>query len=241
MTKRRTLVCQAGTILSLSFLLFSAVSCNDDTPTSNSSSSTTTSAPPSPASAFLRAAQLAFDARTVDLVINGQDAVSGISYPGVSRYVELVPGDYRVQLFPVGSRRAALKETTVTLGPNEAATVALVGLSSFDVVVLEDDRVTGSANARVAMMNAVPDYPAALDGAVVNGPRLFHSVGYLENSDAAELVPGVYDFQAFRAGTQESITVSTRNQLAAGQNYTVFAAGSMARGDITLVIGSDIR
>ncbi len=221
-------------------LILLAASCND-TPTSDESSTTTTTAPPSTAgTGLLRAAQLAFDAHSVDVVINGQAEMTvTVAYPGVSDYVELVPGEYRVQFFPAGSRRSALMETTLSLAPDEEATVALVGLSSFDIAVLEDNRASASSGAAVTMVNAIPDFPAALDAAIVNGPRLFQNVSYLETSEVAELVPGIYDIEARRAGTDESVATTAGNDFEAGRSYTVFAAGSLTRRDMTLVVASD--
>ena len=243
MTRRRSVVGYAYSTLSAFVLFFLLASCDDETPTSGNPSTTTTTAT-STASAFLRAAQLAFDARTVDVVVNGaggEETVAGLSYAGVSGYLELSPGDYRVQFFPVGSRRAAVAETLVTLSDNEAVTIALVGLSSFEVTVLEDNRIDSSSGAGVAMVNAIPDFPAPLDALVLNGPTLFEDVGYLETSDATELIPGLYNMQLRRAGTDETVATSTGHDFAAGANYTIFAVGSLTRDDIRIVIASDMH
>ncbi len=227
------------TIFALAVLL---TSCDDDTPTGSNSTTTTTTAPPSSASAFLRAASLAFDARTVDVVISGasgNSTITGVPYPRVSEYVELSPGDFRVQFFPVGSRRAALAEASVALSGSEAVTVALVGLSAFEVAVLEDDRIDSSSSAGVAMTNSIPDFPAALDLVILNGPTLFQDVAYLDTSDATGVVPGRYDFQIRRAGTDEPVATSTGHNLAAGVTYTIFAVGSLTRGDMGIVVASD--
>jgi hypothetical protein len=243
MTRRRSVVGYAYSTLSAFVLFFLLASCDDETPTSGNPSTTTTTAT-STASAFLRAAQLAFDARTVDVVVNGaggEETVAGLSYAGVSGYLELSPGDYRVQVFPVGSRRAAVAETLVTLSDNEAVTIALVGLSSFEVTVLEDNRIDSSSGAGVAMVNAIPDFPAPLDALVLNGPTLFEDVGYLETSDATELIPGLYNMQLRRAGTDETVATSMGHDFAGGANYTIFAVGSLTRGDIRIVIASDMH
>ena len=242
MTRRRGVVGYAYCTLSAFVLFFLLTSCDDETPTSGNPSTTTTTAT-STATAFLRAAPLAFDARTVDVVVNGtggDETITGLSYAGVSDYLDLGAGDYRVQFFPVGSRRAVLAETSVTLSSDEAVTVALVGLSSVDVTVFEDDRVDSSGNAGVAMTNAIPDFPAALDAAVVNGPTLLENISYLETSDAREVVPGRYDIQIRRAGTDEPVATSTGHDFTAGATYTIFAVGSLTRGDIHIVIASDM-
>jgi len=240
MTRRRGVVGYAYSTLSALALFFLLASCDDETPTSGNPSTTTTTAT---ASAFLRAATLAFDARSVDVVVNGtggDETITGLSYAGVSDYLELGPGDYRVQFFPVGSRRAALAETSVTLSSDEAVTVALVGLSSIEVTVFEDDRIDSSGSAGVTMTNTIPDFPTPLDAVVVNGPSLIQNVGYLETSDAVTVVPGRYDIQIRRAGTDEPVATSTGHDFAAGATYTIFAVGSLTRGDMHIVIASDM-
>ena len=230
-------------ISSLPFVLaFFLASCDDDSPTGSNSTTTTTTAPASSANTFLRAAPMAFDARTVDVVVNGasgNQTIGAISYGQVSQYLELGAAEYRVQFFPVGNRTAPLAETTVTLSADQAVTVALVGLSSFDIEVLEDDRIESSASAGVAMTNTIPDFPAPLDAVILNGPTLFENVGYLETTDATEVIPGAYTIQLRRAGTNEPVATSTGHDLAAGTNYTIFAVGSLARGDMRVVVASD--
>jgi hypothetical protein len=243
MMKREGFVRRADSTLPLFALAFLLTSCDDETPTSGNPSTTTTTAATSTASAFLRAAPFAFDAQTVDVVVSGanrNETLAGISYPEVSDYLELGPGDYRVQFFPAGSRRAAVAETTVTLSADEAVTVALVGLSAFEVTVLEDHRSDSSSGAGVTMTNVIPDFPAPLDAVVVNGPTLFQDVAYLESTDAMELIAGRYDVQIRRGGTDEPLATSTGNEFASGASYTIFAVGSLTRGDMAIVVASDM-
>jgi hypothetical protein len=201
MTGRRGVVGQTCPLLQALALGLMLASCNDDTTTDNTPTTTTT-APPSSAIAFLRSAPLAFDAHTVDVVVsgaNGSGTFSAISYPEVSDYLDLPPGEYRVQFFPAGSRNTAVAETSVTLSDGQSVTVALVGLSAFEVTVFEDDRNGDSSRAGLAMVNTIPDFPAPLDAVILNGPTLFQNVGYLETTGATGLVPGRYDFELRRA------------------------------------------
>jgi hypothetical protein len=241
MTKRRRYLGRAlsAWVLGLLFL----TSCDDEPPTGGTNPPATTTVPPSSSVSFLRAAPLAFDARTVDVVItgsNGDSTIRSISYANVSDYLELSSGDYRVQVFPAGTRRTTIAETSVSLSSDESVTVALVGLSGVNLEVFEDDRVDGSARAGVTMVNSVPDYPAPFDLMIRNGPRLFEGVSYLEATDATEVVPGRYDIELRRSGTNEVILNSTGHMLSAGATYTVFAAGSLRRGDLQIVVASDV-
>jgi hypothetical protein len=224
-------------VLSALALAFFLVSCDDDTPT-DGSSTTTTTPPATGGTAFLRAAPLTFDARNVDVVI-GDQTFSALSYPEVSDYIELDAGEYRVQFFPAGSRTNPIGEASVTLSDDDSATVALVGLTAPQVEVFEDDRDTNGSQAGVTLVNTVPDFPAPFDLRVVNGDTLFSGVSYLGMSEVSDLNAGSYDIELLRGGTDEVVATSMNNNFAAGNSYTLYAAGSLRHGDIQLVVASD--
>ena len=217
----------------------SLYACDDDPPpTGNEPPPATTTAPPSTAGGSLRAAQLSEDARSVDFVVNGQVLAAGIDYGGVGPYAPLNPGDYRIQFFPEGDRDAAILETRLTLGADQAVTVALVGDSSATVNVTHE-RSTRSDRARLSMVNTVPDYPAPFDLVIQNGPGLFQGIGYLQTSGPTELIPGVYGLELRRGGTTEEVADISGQAMSSGANYTVFAFGSLARDDIELLVTRD--
>ena len=233
--RRRAISCR---ILPLFFVLMVA-GCDNDPPTGNEPPpGTTTTAPPSSAKASLRGAQLTEDARSVDFVVNGADLATGIRYGEVGPYAQLDPGEYRVQFFPEGDRGAALIETRITLGSNQAVTVAIVGVS-FSTLAIYHEQSTRSDRARLTMVNTVPDFPAPFDLAIQNGPGLLGGVGYLQTSGTAELIPGVYGFELRRGGTAEEVTSISGQGLSGGANYTLYAIGTLTRDDIELVVTRD--
>lgn len=221
------------------FLALWIAGCNDDPPPTGSEPTPgTTTAPLATAKAHLRGAQLSEDARSVDLVVNGAVLATGIDYGGVGPYAELGPGEYRVQFFPEGDRRAALIETRVTLGANQAVTVAIVAESSSTLTV-QHERSTRPDRARLTMVNTVPDFPAPFDLAIQNGPGILGGVGYLQTSGTAELIPGVYGFELRRGGTAEEIASISGQAMSAGASYTIYAFGTLTREDIELLVTRD--
>jgi hypothetical protein len=223
----------------LPFLLtVAAVGCNDDPPPTGGSSTTTTTAAASSARARLRGAQLSEDARTVDFAVNGTVVGSGMTYGEVSAYTEVDPGEYRVQFLPSGTASPSLVETTVTLSAGQLATVGVIGPDLSTITTL-DSGATHPNRARLKMVNVVPDYPAAFDLSIQNGPRLFAGIRYRETSDTAELIPGVYGFELFRGGTSEAIADTDGQGMSSGANYTVYAIGSLARNNIELLVTRD--
>jgi hypothetical protein len=223
----------------LVFLALLAAGCNDDPPpTGNEPPPGTTTAPPTAAKGHIRAAQLSEDARSVDFVVNGAVLATGIDYGSVGPYSQLDPGEYRVQFFPEGDRSIALIETRLTLGSNQAVTVAIVGDSSATITV-NAELSTRSDRARLKMVNAVPDFPAPFDLSIQNGPGLFGGIGYLQTSGTAELIPGVYGFELRRGGTAEEVASISGQAMSGGANYTIYAFGSLSRDDIELMVTRD--
>jgi hypothetical protein len=220
------------------FLFLLLGGCNDDPPPTGGDSTTTTTAPAAAAKAYLRGAQLAEDARSVDFVVNGQALASGIDYGGFGPYAQIDPGEYRVQFFPEGNRGAALIETRVTLASNQAVTIAVVGMQLSTLAIFEE-RSTRSDRARLKLVNTVPDFPAPFDLAIQSGPGLFGGIRYLQASGLAELIPGVYGFELRRAGTMEELATISGQGLSAGANYSVYAIGTLLRDDIELVFTRD--
>lgn len=215
--------------------------CHDNTPTtpsgpSGGTSTTTTTTVGS--KAVLRAAQLTEDARTVDVAVNGRIVAEGISYPGVSSYFEVDPGDARVQFFPAGDRRSSLAETTLNVGANQAMTVAVVG-ADLSVVVFPNDLVAPPDRSWIRLVNAVDDYPARLTLAVRAGQVVVNDVGYLQASSYGALIPGLYDFALHRAGTQEEVAWTSEVPLASVASYTAFAVGTLRRDDVEIFVARD--
>jgi hypothetical protein len=214
------------------------VGCNDDPSPTGGGTTTTTTAPSSTGRGFIRGAQLSEDARSVDFVVNGTVLARGIDYRGVGPYAPLDPGQYRVQFFPEGDRTQALVETQLTLGSDEALTVAIIGESS-EILIVEDERSTRSDRARVKMVNTVPDFPAPFDLAIQNGPELLEGIRYRQTSGSEDLIPGVYGFELRRGGTAEEVAVITGQGMSSGVNYTVYAIGTLGRDNIELLVTRD--
>ncbi len=213
--------------------------CHDNTPTTPSGGgSTTTSTAPVSTMALMRAAQLTEDARTVDVAVNGRVVAEGISYPGVSSYFQVEPGETRVQFFPAGNRRSSIAETTLTVGANQAMTIAVVG-TDLSVVVFPNDLVSPPDRSWIRLVNAVDDYPAKLSLAVRNGQVVVTDVGYLQASGYSALVPGLYDFALRRNGINEEVASTTEVSLASVASYTAFAVGTLRRDDIEIFIARD--
>jgi hypothetical protein len=226
----------AGFRALLLVLAIGVAGCDDDPPSSPDEP------PPPPsttATAALRAAQMTEDAPPVDVALNGVVRIRGLRYPGVSPYVQLTPGDYRIQFLPEGAGSPSLAETTLTLGSNGVYTAVISGIDPLQAVAFADQRPTNPDRTGVRLFNAVSDYPSSFDLAVVNGDVLQRNVSYLQITGVALVIPGFYDFELRRSPYSEVVATSTGNGLDRGANFTVFATGTLRRDDVQLVIARD--
>jgi hypothetical protein len=178
------------------------------------------------------------DARTVDIVVDGVKVASGIPYPGVGNYVELDAGEHRVQVFQAGKTGVATVETVVLLAGGQSLTVAVVGNDPVELVSIPDGDDTEPGRGRLRLVNTVPDFPASFDLGVVNGPQIVTGVGYLQASGYMSMVAGTYVLELKRGGTSEQVATGTAD-IASSTNNTVFAVGTLARGDIGIVAARD--
>ena len=225
----------------LSVLMIGVSSCSDEqeTPTSPS----VPSVPESPSAAVqssLRVAVLTDEARAVDVAVNGEIVFRGLTYPQVSEYTSLGVGDYRIQFLPSGRTSPSLAETFLTLGET-SLTVTLTGISTLEIHTIEDTGGASPDRARVRLLNAVADFPAPVDLAVVNGPMLAENVEYLIASGYTEVIGGIYDLEMRRAGTKESTAIAHGWSFVPGANYTVFGVGSLREEDLQMLVAVDSR
>jgi hypothetical protein len=236
-TRHNQVIMRSCLGLLLSAALLSALACNDDDSPPSSMTPTTTSAPPA-SRALIRAAQLSEDARTVDIAVNGEVIHRGLTYPGVTHYAELPPGDYRVQFLETG-QRSAVAETTVSVSAGGAVTVAVVGLSTINAIAIQDDRTQTPNRARVRLFNAVSDYPDAFDLKVVNGDYVQRAVRYLQNTGYDTLIPGIYDLEIRRSPDPEVVAIEDGQGLYGNMVFTVFVVGTLRRDDIEIFLALD--
>ena len=203
-----------------------------------SGSTLTPPPPPSPATlGRLRAALLSSDVQSVDVAVNGVVLFGGLTYPTVSTYAQLEPGEYRVQFLRAGEGSPALAETVLTLGSGQAYTVVATDHQAFSI---RDDLATSSGRANLRLFNAVSDFPTPFDGAVINGAVLFRGVEYGQSSAYKDLIPGIYDLELRRSSTTEVLAISLGHNLTASANFTVFAIGNLRREeDIAMVVFPD--
>jgi hypothetical protein len=133
----------------------------------------------------LRVAHLSPDAPAVDIWVDGNRVLQNVAFKGVSNYLSLPAGSYRIQVSPAGAATPIVIDATVTLEAGKAYTAAatgLLGANDLKPLVLVDDLTLDPAKAKVRFVHTSPDAPA-VDIAVKGGPVLFSNVEFREASD----------------------------------------------------------
>jgi hypothetical protein len=161
----------------------------------------------------------------VDIWVNGQVVLSGVSFKDVSGYLELEPGEYRIQVTPTGATSPIVVDATVQLEGGKIYTAAVVGFlnSVIEPLILVDSRRTGSG-ARTRFVRTSAD-TGAVDVAVAGGPILFENITFQKSSPYIEAPAGTYDLEVRPAGSRTVALEVPGVAVSGGTTYTVFAVG----------------
>ncbi len=155
--------------------------------------------PPDEDSAFLRLAHLSPNAGNVNILVNGTQVGTNVTFEFFSNYLEVEAGPTRVQVRFSGTSTDAL-DTTVNLAADSHSTVAVIGLQSVDttnqgtglqVAVLTDDVVSAANTLRARLFHTVPGAGplrlATAEGDVLLGPVSFGQATTYAVIDVEEL------------------------------------------------------
>ncbi len=182
------------------------------------------------------------DAPAVDILVNGNRAITNLAFPNGTDYVSLTAGQYRVQVVPAGQpASAAVIDANLNLAAGQDYTVAAVGqVANIRAQVYNDNNAAPAAGqAKVRVIHASPNAPA-VDVAVRGGAVVVPNLAFPNASDYLAVPAGTYNLDVRAAGTQTVALGLDNVQLQAGQVYTVIARGLLggnpALGATVLVV-----
>jgi hypothetical protein len=191
--------------------------------------------------AMVRVLHASPDAPAVDIYVNGSKALSDVPFKGLSDYVALDAGTYKLEVKVAGSDTVVIG-TDATVEAGMKYTVAAIG----KLAVFVDDGAIEAGKTKLRVIHLSPDAPAvdvALKGqapadALVKNLSFPDATGYLV------VAPGTYDLEVRLAGT-ETVALDLAGTAVDGDtNYTVFAVGlaaadAPAEQKLTVVVGVD--
>lgn len=191
---------------------------------------------PATATGAVRVVHLSPDAPPVDILVNGQPAITDLAFPMASASAALPAGTYAVAVTPAGANDQVVLAAALPVTADTDTTVVAVGqLAALELLVLADDNAAPAPGmAKVRFVHASPDAPA-VDIAVAGGPVLFPDVAFKEDGGYAAVPAGTYDLEVRVAGT-ETVALSLPGvTVSDGQIVTLFAAGLLADGSLTAI------
>ncbi len=164
------------------------------------------------------------DAPNVDVIVNGQTALSNVPFGTASDYLRLPAGTYDVKVNVTGTTTTVF-EASLPLEAGQAYTAVAMGSvagtgAAFKVSLLED----ATSGALVRVLHASPNVPAV--SVFVNGQRAIARLGALKASGYLPLAPGTYNVAVALAGQPLSKAV-LRTKLTVNDKtrYTALARG----------------
>jgi hypothetical protein len=184
----------------------------------------------------VRVVHMSPDAPAVDILVNGQPAITGLAFKDASPYAALPAGTYAVAVTPAGANDTVVLGAELPVLDGADATVVAVGtLATLNLLVLPDDNAAPApGNAKLRFVHASPDAPA-VDIAIKGGPVLFPNVAFGQYLGYVEAPAGTYDLEVRVAGTDTVALDLPGVAVADGQIVTVFAAGLLGDGSLTAV------
>jgi hypothetical protein len=184
--------------------------------------------------ARVRAVHLAPTAPTVDIFVNGERTISGLSFREDSGYLTVPAGSYTIGVAPEGGE--PIYTTEVTLGAGEVATAWANGLlgesgdRAFKVSATVDQ--TYSATARLRAVHAVPDLAGTPVDVYLNDVKAV-TFDFFSVTDYLEVYEGLYQVRVVPAGGDPATQAAIRANihLAPGEDYSAVARGTVAAND----------
>jgi hypothetical protein len=176
------------------------------------------------------------DAPSVDVFLDGSEAISDLAFDEITDYVAVPGGDHNIQVFPASADGTGdpVIEADVTLTADTDYTIAAVGLvADIEPLVLVDDNTAPAAGeAKLRFVHASPDAPAVdiyAEGAGVVVP----AAAFKDASDYLGLAASTYNLEVRAAGTETVALDLPGITLEEGKVYTAFAVG-LLEGDPAL-------
>jgi len=179
--------------------------------------------------ACVRAAHLSPDAPAVDILVDGAEAFTDVSFPAFGPYANLMPEGYGVQVTVADSPETVVLDVPLRVQANRSYTVVAVGeLADIEALVLADDNApTMPGMGTVRVLHASPDAPL-VDITLPDGTTLIDDLEFKTASEYLPLPVGDYTVQV-RDDTGTMVVVDDIPLgIAEGQVVTVAAVGLLS-------------
>jgi hypothetical protein len=175
---------------------------------------------------FVRILHASPNAPGVDIYVNNVLTVRDVTYKEFTQYIPIAGGLYNIKAYPTGTTVNPVIDTNINIPPGSIFTIAVTGMLADIALTLVQEppiqRLPSETYVRIAHLS--PNAPN-VDITRPDGAKLFSDVEYGEVTDYISIRPGVYEFQARVAGTNNIILTVPNTNLRAGNIYTVYIVG----------------
>ena len=182
------------------------------------------------------------DAPAVDVFINGERVIIGLSFTESSPYLPAAAGAVNVRVIPTGFApdSQSLLEQTLEIAVDQTVTVvAINSLANLDLITIVDTPPAPSeGRASVRFIHVLVDAPP-VRVEDESGAVLFSDIGFGMSSGYTEVQAGVPEFSVVANDETGAVVGTTSFQLEAGTASTLIAQGSFGDETFQLVAYQD--
>ena len=186
----------------------------------------------------LRIGHFSPDAPAVDIHVNGESLLEGVSFGTLGDYMDIDAGSYDIKIVPATGGDAVLSATLNLESDTSYTVMAINALEDIEALVLTDEQPAVDANdARIRFVHTVPDAPVVDIWA--GDAALFENVAFGDSSSFATVDADAYDIDVRPAGTQDSVLSLSDISFDGATSYTVFATGMLDDDSLDAMLVAD--
>lgn len=174
---------------------------------------------------YIRVFHASPNAPAVDVYLNNNPVVRGLSYRTFSQFLRISPGRYNVKVFPAGRRDISIIDTILDVPASSIITLSAVGLLPNIGLrpILEPtfDRTPGRTYVRIAQLS--PNLPNV--DLITGENKVFSNVGFMDVTDYVALNPGTYTFEVNLSENGQRVLYVPNITLFPDRIYTIYSIG----------------
>ncbi|MDF2947092.1 MAG: hypothetical protein K0S51_1771 [Bacillales bacterium] len=165
------------------------------------------------------------DSPAVDIYINNHPVFKNVTYKMLSNYLKVPAGEYKVEVYPTGTKDNALVNNLFKLSSGNVFTIAAVNeLNKLSLLAIPDQILVPSNEASVKFVHLSPDGPT-VDVAVIGGDIIFSNVSFGQITNILNLSSMNLDLEVRLAGTKTKVLEINSVYFEPNTSYTIYAVG----------------
>ncbi|TCS95816.1 DUF4397 domain-containing protein [Hazenella coriacea] len=177
-----------------------------------------------PASVRILHASKKAEKTPVDLYVNGQKILSNLKYGSVTNYLDLRPGEYLIEAFPVGKKDKPLIRQRLQVKEGRSYLLVVIDHDSgkMDLAIYPITRKPSKRKAKVRVIHLAKGIPT-VNVTLPTGVHLFKEVSYLEGTPYQSIEPISTKLIIKESQTDQLLYTIPKVKLGAGDVITAIA------------------